>query len=95
MRDLELVFGAVDLRVTPDGEFVFFEVNPQGQFLFVEILTGLPISATLARYLARHEKRRGPADQHRNQPSQPQEVRVPDFSGQVSVGQGANHGMAH
>ena len=56
MRALGLVFGAVDLRVTPDGDFVFFEVNPQGQFLFVEILTGLPISATLARYLARHEK---------------------------------------
>jgi glutathione synthase/RimK-type ligase-like ATP-grasp enzyme len=51
MKELNLVFGAIDLRVTPEGEFVFFEINPQGQFLFVEILTGLPLSAALARYL--------------------------------------------
>jgi hypothetical protein len=55
MKDLNLMFGAVDLRVTPDGEFVFFEVNPQGQFLFVEILTGLPLSAALAAYLMRND----------------------------------------
>jgi glutathione synthase/RimK-type ligase-like ATP-grasp enzyme len=56
MKDLNLVFGAIDLRVTPESEFVFFEVNPQGQFLFVEILTGLPLSAALARYLVRNER---------------------------------------
>jgi glutathione synthase/RimK-type ligase-like ATP-grasp enzyme len=55
MEDLNLVFGAIDLRVTPEGEFVFFEINPQGQFLFVEISTGLPLSAALARYLLRNE----------------------------------------
>jgi glutathione synthase/RimK-type ligase-like ATP-grasp enzyme len=57
MSSLGLVFGAIDLRITPEGEVVFFEVNPQGQFLYVEILTGLPVSATLARYLLRHEQR--------------------------------------
>jgi glutathione synthase/RimK-type ligase-like ATP-grasp enzyme len=56
MKDLNLVFGAIDLRVTPEGEFVFFEINPQGQFLFVEIRTGLPLSAALARYLLRNER---------------------------------------
>lgn len=56
MKDLNLVFGAIDLRVTPEGEFVFFEINPQGQFLFVEISTGLPLSAALARYLLRNER---------------------------------------
>ena len=56
MKDLNLVFGAIDLRVTPEGEFVFFEVNPQGQFLFVEIITGLPLSAALASYLLRNER---------------------------------------
>lgn len=31
-----LVFGAIDVIVTPEGEFVFLEVNEQGQFLWVE-----------------------------------------------------------
>jgi hypothetical protein len=48
---LGLLFGTVDLKVTDAGEHVFLEVNPQGQFLYVEILTGLPISATVADLL--------------------------------------------
>lgn len=38
MRRLGLVFGCVDLVVTPAGEPVFLEVNPMGQFLFLEHL---------------------------------------------------------
>ncbi len=53
MRRLGLEYGAIDLRLTPDGEYVFFEVNPAGQFLFVEHACGLPISAALAGHLAR------------------------------------------
>ena len=52
MRRLGLEYGAIDLRLTPDGEYVFFEVNPAGQFLFVEHACGLPISAALAARLA-------------------------------------------
>ena len=33
-----LTFGALDLIVTPQGEYVFLENNPGGQFLFVEQL---------------------------------------------------------
>jgi glutathione synthase/RimK-type ligase-like ATP-grasp enzyme len=33
-----LSFGALDLVVTPDGEYVFLENNPCGQFLFIEQL---------------------------------------------------------
>lgn len=33
-----LVYGALDLIVTPDGDYVFLENNPGGQFLFVEQL---------------------------------------------------------
>lgn len=36
MRSLNLVFGAVDLIVQPDGTHVFLEVNQMGQFLWVE-----------------------------------------------------------
>ena len=53
MRELGLEYGAIDLRLTPDGEYVFFEVNPAGQFLFVEHACGLPISKALAAHLAK------------------------------------------
>jgi hypothetical protein len=53
MRHLGLEYGAIDLRQTPSGEYVFFEVNPAGQFLFVEHTCKLPISESLARHLLR------------------------------------------
>lgn len=52
MDKLGLVFGTVDLKLTDDGEHIFFEVNPQGQFLYIEIRTRLPISDALAEFLA-------------------------------------------
>jgi glutathione synthase/RimK-type ligase-like ATP-grasp enzyme len=52
MTRLGLVYGAIDMRLTPDGRYVFLEVNTAGQFLFVEDATGMPISAALARLLA-------------------------------------------
>jgi len=36
MRELGIVFGCIDLIVTPDDQYVFLEVNEQGQFLFLE-----------------------------------------------------------
>ena len=30
MRELRLVYGAADFRVTPDGDWVFLEINPAG-----------------------------------------------------------------
>ena len=36
MRMLGLAFGCIDLIVTPQGEYVFLEVNEMGQFLWVE-----------------------------------------------------------
>jgi len=36
MRKLGLVFGCIDLIVTPEGEHVFLEINEMGQFLWVE-----------------------------------------------------------
>ena len=52
MRQLGLVYGAIDMRRTPDGSYVFFEINPSGEFLFIEGLTGQPLAAALARCLA-------------------------------------------
>jgi glutathione synthase/RimK-type ligase-like ATP-grasp enzyme len=46
-----LVFGAYDFIVTPDGDFVFLEVNPVGQWLWLEDATGVQISAAVAQAL--------------------------------------------
>jgi hypothetical protein len=53
MREMQLVYGTIDLKVRDDGEYVFLEVNPQGQFLYVEILTGQPLTDALAALLAK------------------------------------------
>lgn len=36
VRSYELEFSAMDLILTPKGEYVFLENNPNGQFMFVE-----------------------------------------------------------
>jgi hypothetical protein len=51
MTMLGLKFATVDIKESRDGTFYFLELNPQGQFLYVEILTGLPITAVMAKYL--------------------------------------------
>jgi len=50
---LGLVFAAIDLVVTPDGELVFLEINPNGQWAWIQELTGLPIAQALADVLGR------------------------------------------
>lgn len=51
MKKLDLVYGAIDMRLTPTGEYIFLEINPAGQWLFIEEKTKQPISKTLANYL--------------------------------------------
>jgi hypothetical protein len=51
MDRLGLVFGSIDMIVTPDGEHVFLEVNPNGQFDWVARRAGLPIYEALAALL--------------------------------------------
>ena len=50
-HDLDLLFAGIDLKETPDGEFVCFEVNPCPGFIYYERHTGQPISAALAELL--------------------------------------------
>lgn len=52
VRALDLLYGAIDLRLRPDGQYVFFETNPGGQYFFVEAWTGMSISREIARRLA-------------------------------------------
>lgn len=61
MARLGLRQGAIDLIVTPTGEYVFLEVNPNGEWGMLEQELGLPISEALAEALLRLAKdpRRG------------------------------------
>jgi glutathione synthase/RimK-type ligase-like ATP-grasp enzyme len=52
MKRLGLVYGAVDFRLTPDGRFVFLEVNTAGQWLFIEERTAQPITEAVVETLA-------------------------------------------
>jgi glutathione synthase/RimK-type ligase-like ATP-grasp enzyme len=51
-----LKYGAVDFRVTPEGEHVFFEVNPAGEYLFASERTGQPIPQAIAAALERNAR---------------------------------------
>jgi ATP-grasp ribosomal peptide maturase len=52
-----LRFGAFDLIVTPDDEYVWLECNPNGQWGWLEEETGAPISAAIADELTRPDRR--------------------------------------
>jgi len=50
--DLGLAVSGIDLRRTPEGDYICFEVNPCPVFSFYEAATGQPISAAIAHHLA-------------------------------------------
>jgi hypothetical protein len=50
-QTLGLVFSGIDLRLTPSGEYVFFEANPTPVFVWDEDTTGYGISQHLAHLL--------------------------------------------
>ncbi|MCC5574939.1 ATP-dependent carboxylate-amine ligase [Microtetraspora sp. AC03309] len=50
--DLGLAYGAIDLILRPDGEYVFLEIDPNGEWGWLETNTGLPISDAVADWLA-------------------------------------------
>ena len=50
MELMGLRFGAIDLIVTPDGDYVFLEVNEMGQFLWIE--QSAPDERLLAHFCA-------------------------------------------
>ena len=47
-----LHYGAIDMIVTPDGEYVFLELNPNGQWLWIELITGAPMAEAMTDLLA-------------------------------------------
>jgi len=64
LTELGLVYAAVDLIVTPSGEYVFLEVNPGGQFMWMQHDLDLPFSDCVADLLLRGDPfRRGDVTQ--------------------------------
>lgn len=59
MDSFGLNFASLDMIVTPDGEFVFLELNPNGQWLWLEYELGLPLVATMADLLTTHHPASG------------------------------------
>ncbi len=55
MKAFGIHYGAIDMRVTPNDEHVFLEVNPAGEYLFISARTGQPIPAAIAASLQRHD----------------------------------------
>lgn len=51
LAELGVVYAAVDFIVTPDGDYVFLEVNPGGQFIWMQHDLGLDLSTCLAELL--------------------------------------------
>lgn len=53
MNKMNLVMGMIDIIVTPDGDYVFLEINPQGQFLWIEGMNPeIRLLQPFARFLA-------------------------------------------
>jgi glutathione synthase/RimK-type ligase-like ATP-grasp enzyme len=48
---LGLAFGAIDLILTPEGKFIFVEINPNGQWLWIEEVTCQYISDAVSELL--------------------------------------------
>lgn len=51
VEKLGLCYGAIDMILTPDGRYIFIEINPNGQYLWIELATGLPISDAICDLL--------------------------------------------
>jgi glutathione synthase/RimK-type ligase-like ATP-grasp enzyme len=59
-----LNFASLDMIVTPDGEFVFLELNPNGQWLWLEHELGLPLVAGMADLLTTSHPSAGRGSEH-------------------------------
>ena len=51
MDSFGINFASADMILTPEGEFVFLELNPNGQWLWLERDLGLPLVANMADLL--------------------------------------------
>lgn len=57
VKKLGLEFGAIDLAVTEEGEYVFFEINPNGQWAWLEEVMEWPLSKEIVDLLIKGENK--------------------------------------
>src|SRR5258706_476480 len=55
MNSFGINFASLDMILTPEGEFVFLELNPNGQWLWLEEELGLPLVASMANLLTTNQ----------------------------------------
>jgi glutathione synthase/RimK-type ligase-like ATP-grasp enzyme len=51
LNKLNIDFGAIDLIKTPEGKYIFLEINPNGQWAWIEMQTGQNISNAIIDFL--------------------------------------------
>jgi glutathione synthase/RimK-type ligase-like ATP-grasp enzyme len=56
MKKLNLVYGAIDLIVDKNGEYVFLEINPAGQYGWLDVLIKEKISKAITKELMKSIK---------------------------------------
>jgi glutathione synthase/RimK-type ligase-like ATP-grasp enzyme len=66
VQALGLCYSAIDLVLTPEGKYVFLEINPNGQWGWIEALTDLPIADAITELLVRGTV--APAEGEKNAP---------------------------
>lgn len=54
LKRSSLKFGAFDMILTPNDDYVFLELNPNGQWYWIEHLTGLPITDRLIALFSKY-----------------------------------------
>jgi glutathione synthase/RimK-type ligase-like ATP-grasp enzyme len=57
VKKLGLEFGAIDLAVNEEGEYVFFEINPNGQWAWLEEVMEWPLSKEIVDLLIKGENK--------------------------------------
>ena len=61
MKYFGLNYGAIDFILTPDGRYVFLEINPVGEFFWLECCSPyFPISQSIAELLLRQKQQLSP-----------------------------------
>lgn len=56
LKLFNLHFGAFDFIVTPEGKWIFLEINPNGQWLWLEEALNLDISEKIVELLSKEEQ---------------------------------------
>ena len=51
MKLADLKYSGIDIRLTPQGEYVFIEANPAPMFIHAENVTGFPLTEELVKLL--------------------------------------------